>query len=367
MKKITVLIVEDSGIYRNLLRESINGERDMEVVSVASNGKLALPRIRHYKPDFILLDQEMPMMTGLEALEFIRQDAPDSKVIMFSSHTTEGAQITLQALEAGALDFVTKPDSVGGDIEEYIQTKLIHRIRQFAHRTRVSPLRRAAVKKKPVFTTPTREPVAAPEIPAPTMRIPSRPGNFRICAVGISTGGPVALREFLALMPPKLAGAILVVQHMPPVFTAQLARSLDMICPLSVREAENGSLIEDGHVYIAPGGHHMKVSRTGSRIIVDDTPPRNNCRPSVNVLFESLAEAGRGSETLALIMTGMGDDGLEGLRLLSKAGSRILAQSADSCVVYGMPAGPVQEGLTQKSLNIAELAQATIDDLGVNP
>lgn len=343
------MIVDDSTVYRNLLRTVLESDSHITVVSQAPNGKLALPRLRHYNPDFVILDQEMPEMSGLELLAIIRRDFRNTKVIMFSSHTLTGAMLTIKALEKGAIDFVTKPEfSTDADVEEYIKSNLCLRIRRIHAQGRAETRTKAPVK--PGVATPDKLRQA-----------------YDLCAIGISTGGPTALREFLAQIPAEIQGSILIVQHMPPIFTKQLAESLDRHCDLVVGEATAGEKPLPGHVYIAPGGKHLVVRDTDKGIILQtlDTPPENNCKPAVDILFRSIAESSLARRSVCLIMTGMGYDGYEGMKVLKPAGAYLLAQTAESCVVFGMPARPTEEGLVEEALDISGLAARVKFLLGV--
>lgn len=339
--KIQVLIVDDSEVYRLFLREALSKEEDIEIVSLASNGRLALPRVNHYKPDIVLLDYEMPEMDGLTAIPEIKRLSPSSRIIMFSAHTTKGARLTLQALQLGADDFVTKPaGALGGGVADDVRAKLLERIRAFA-------ANRAQKIEQPV----------APHVVRPPAQVTSV-RRLRYCLIGISTGGPPALRRLFKLIPGSIRGSILVVQHMPPLFTAQLAESLNDDSQLKILEAKGGESVQPGTVYIAPGGRQMRiVEKLGgaASIIVEDSDPAELCKPSVNILFNSAAEF-CANESLAVIMTGMGEDGYLGMRNLSQKGAYLMAQSAGDCVIFGMPAKPVRDGIVQEVHNVEGLA-----------
>lgn len=339
--KIQVLIVDDSEVYRLFLREALSKETDIEIVSLASNGRLALPRVNHYKPDIVLLDYEMPEMDGLEAIPEIKRLSPLSRIIMFSAHTTKGARLTLQALQLGADDFITKPaGSLGGSAADDVRTKILERIRAFA-----AQRNRAAEPQA----------VRAVDPPKPASGVKRR---FRYCLIGISTGGPPALRKLFKLIPGNIRGSILVVQHMPPLFTAQLAESLNDDSPLKIIEAKGGEILEPGCVYIAPGGKQMRISEKpakGAAVIVEDSDPAELCKPSVNILFNSAAEF-CADQSLAVIMTGMGEDGYLGMRNLSQKGAYLMAQSPDDCVIFGMPAKPVRDGIVHEVHTVEGLA-----------
>lgn len=329
--KIQVLIVDDSEVYRLFLRKILATETKIEVVSVASNGRLALPRVNHYKPEVVLLDYEMPELDGLAAIPEIKKLSPQSRIIMFSAHTTTGARLTLKALQAGADDFITKPVGIpDGQVAEAIRKKLVERIRAFNERRR------------------------SPQTPSPLPVLPSpKPGvrrtkRFRYCAIGISTGGPPALRRVLKNIPDTIQGSIFIVQHMPPLFTQQLAESLSEDSPLKVVEAADGMRPEKATVYIAPGGRQMRLENAEApRIVVEDGDPQELCRPSVNILFRSLCALAP-EETLAVIMTGMGEDGYQGMRQLAERGAYLMAQAEEDCVIFGMPAKPVRDGIVDE-------------------
>lgn len=338
--KIQVLIVDDSEVYRLFLRKILATENDIEVVSVASNGRLALPRVNHYKPEVVLLDYEMPELDGLAAIPEIKRLSPQSRIIMFSAHTTTGARLTLKALQAGADDFITKPVGIpDGQVAEAIRKKLVERIRAFSERK------------------------SAPQLPSPLPVLPSpKPGvrrakRFRYCAIGISTGGPPALRRVLKNIPDTIQGSIFIVQHMPPLFTQQLAESLSEDSPLKVVEAADGMRPEKATVYIAPGGRQMRLEHADApKIVVEDGDPQELCRPSVNILFRSLSDLFP-EETLAVIMTGMGEDGYQGMRQLSGRGAYLMAQAEEDCVIFGMPAKPVRDGIVHEIHTAEGLAE----------
>ncbi len=338
--KIQVLIVDDSEVYRLFLRNALANEPDIDVVSVASNGRLAMPRVNHYKPEIVLLDYDMPEMDGLTAIPEIKRLSPKTRIIMFSTHTTAGAKLTLKALELGADDFIAKPaGALGGTIAADLAKRLLESIRGFV----------------PAAKT-TRE--AEPVIHAPKPRHAAARKKFRYCLIGISTGGPPALRRLFKLIPDKIRGSILVVQHMPPLFTAQLAESLNEESALSIVEAKNGMVIQSASVYIAPGGKQMRMkpnAKGEAVVIVEESDPGELCKPSVNMLFNSAAEF-CAEDTLAVIMTGMGEDGYAGMKTLSTRGSYLMAQTADDCVIFGMPAKPVRDGIIHESHNVEGIA-----------
>lgn len=326
-QQISVLIVDDSPVQRAFLRETLRDESDINVVSHAVNGRLAIPRVRHFRPEVIVLDQEMPEMSGIETLKVLRAEFPDTAVIMYCAPTSESARVTLQALQLGAADFVTKPVSSEGERpHQYIRSVLVPRIRALQRR-RILPRRVESTAK------------------VQTAR------SCDICAIGISTGGPQVLRDMFASLH-SISGSILIVQHMPPVFTGQLAQTLDEVSGLNVREVHSRTRIEKGHAYIAAGGMHMEVESDGENLFAftHDAPAELNCKPSVNILFRSVARV-IGDRAMGVIMTGMGHDGYEGMIEMQRAGCYLIAQSAASCLVYGMPARPTEEGIVSECLD----------------
>ncbi|AFM14494.1 chemotaxis-specific protein-glutamate methyltransferase CheB [Turneriella parva] len=339
--KTQVLIVDDSEVYRLFLRNALAGVTDVEVVSVASNGRLAMPRVNHYKPDIVLLDYDMPEMDGLAAIPEIKRLSPKTRIIMFSTHTTQGARLTLKALELGADDFIAKPaGALGGTVADDLRAKLLEHIRGF------------------VVTNTTR---VAPAEPKPLLKARDARAvkKFRYCLIGISTGGPPALRRLFKLLPADLKGSILVVQHMPPLFTAQLAESLNEESALTIVEATTGVRPQPATVYIAPGGKQMRLkpdAHGDAVIIVEESDPKELCKPSVNILFNSAAEF-CAPETTAIIMTGMGEDGYMGMKALSAGGAYLMAQQQEDCVIFGMPAKPIRDGIIDEEHDVEGLAK----------
>ncbi len=349
INKITVIIVDDSDIYRILLFKLLSQEKDIEVISLARSGQLALPRVRHYKPDIVILDMEMPDLDGLKTLEIIRKESPDSRVIMFCSKTPESAKQTIKALELGAKDFVTKPEANSNiSVEDYILQKLI---------TKIKAIGRHKVEK----LDESKE----ANIEKPVSRV-SQKGKYDVCAIGISTGGPDALRALLPSLPQNLDGSIFIVQHMPPYFTKQLAESLNSISQLRVVEGADKMKVEKGFIYIAPGGKHMIVKRDANlecSIGIIDIEPEESCKPSANILFRSIATV-YGQSAVAIIMTGMGQDGYKGFIELKKSGAYLLAQNEDSCLVFGMPMLPIKEKLVSEIHNIRGLSDSIVRLVG---
>ncbi len=340
--KIKVLVVDDTVLYRKIVSDVLAEFPDVEVVGTAHNGKAALTKIKILKPDLMTLDIEMPEMNGLQVLEHLRHQKADLAVIMLSTLTQEGGAMTMKALELGAFDFIPKPQS-GTMAENRIAIKkaLAPMLRAFSRSRTI----RGILGRSPKPVTKAAARVTRPAVAA---RAGAYAGKSSIVAIGISTGGPNALARMLPMLPPDLGVPIVIVQHMPPVFTQSLARSLDAKCGIKVKEAENGEPIMPSTAYIAPGGKQMKIvaGADGKQRVIKITndPPENSCKPSADYLFRSVADHYIGRST-GVIMTGMGSDGTSGLKLMKRNGAFIIAQDASTCVVYGMPKEPIEAGI----------------------
>ncbi len=358
-KKIRVLVVDDTIVYRKAVSDILSEMRGIEVVGVAHNGKIAVAKIQTLKPDLLTLDIEMPIMNGIEVLQYLQQHAPQVSAIMVSTLTSEGGDMTMRALELGAYDFILKPSSTNiADSKQQLRLLLTPLIKAFqTGRTAVGAMQPGTSAR-----TPAPRPIAPGTKPATQQHATGvssrqrtdakemrRQGKSEIIAIGISTGGPNALAKMMPMLPGNLGVPIVIVQHMPPVFTKSLANSLNAKCALTVKEAKNGEPILANVVYIAPGGKQMKLvastDGTNRLIRITDDPPENSCRPSADYLFRSVADYYVGRAT-AVIMTGMGSDGTEGLKILKEKGALIIGQDESSCVVYGMPKTPADIGLT---------------------
>lgn len=330
---IRVLVVDDSAIMRRLIVDILKEDKEIEVLDVAKNGKEAIEKAKILKPDVITLDIEMPEMNGLEALKILRREIPSAKVIMFSSLTQEGAKATIEALTLGAHDFVPKPSTKSFmESIKQIKDQLIPKIKS------VIPVKKISFYRASVIKAPVRR------------------EGFKVVGVGVSTGGPQTLMQILPQLPKDFPVPILIVQHMPSLFTKQLAERLDSVSKLAVKEGENGEPIKKGVVYIAPGDHHMTVKKYNEevRIYLHQGPPRNFCRPSVDELFDSLADVYR-EDTLAVVLTGMGSDGKEGAKRIKERGGMVWAQDAETSVVFGMPKAVIDAGLADEILSLPEI------------
>ena len=382
---VRVLIVDDSALMRNLISKIIEQTPGLVIAGKAMNGEFALEHIPGCRPDVIVLDIEMPVMNGLEFLMEKKRRGIDIPVIMLSSLTTEGAAVTMQCLELGASDFLTKPGGSGlSDLSStanhlaellisYGGTYAKSKGRKIAPPKRVNGFLASALRKNdeergaPAVSHESRP--AAPaayssifstvrQTKQPVVVKPLRePGRIEIIAIGISTGGPNALREVFSKIDPSLKQPILVVQHMPAGFTEEFANSLNNICPLEVKEAKDGDLVKGGRILIAPGNYHIYVERKSLATVVrlSDAPQRNGHRPSADVLFESVAEQYQ-NRALGVIMTGMGNDGAAQLAEMRRQGAHTLGQDEQSCIVYGMPKVAFELGAVQKQVSLQDMA-----------
>jgi two-component system chemotaxis response regulator CheB len=343
--KVRVLVVDDSALMRKLIPQMLEADQSIQVVGTAMDGTFCLKKIDELRPTVVTLDLQMPGMNGIDTLKEIMRRHP-MPVIVVSSHSTEGASITLKALALGAFDFVAKPQDASGHMVETAK-ELIAKIKA------------AAVGK---IVRPGILPGLAPR-PEKISTAKSSPPPSRTVAIGISTGGPQALEFLLPQLPADFPGSILVVQHMPENFTDMFARRLDELCALRVKEARSGDTLQAGRVLVCPGNRHMKVKRLaiGDVVVLNDEERVNGHRPSVDVLFNSAAEE-FGSQAIAVLMTGMGDDGAQGLGEVKKAGGMTIAQNEESCVVYGMPKAAVERGYARRVMALDVIA-ATLQAL----
>ena len=403
---IRVLIADDSAFMRKVLTDLFNAQPDFTVAGTAINGKEAIGKVKELNPDLVTMDVNMPVMDGLNALAVIMEEKP-TPVVMLSSLTQQGTEATIRALSLGAIDFISK---AGGSISKIdtIEDELLEKCRNAArakvHKIPLAPLQkmensRIARPAPPVMKRvemPVRqglklkgpEPAAPspnsgsgfgvkrpniilqargkPQPPAASTVTPVTMGSMgngskKLVAIGTSTGGPQALQQVITRLPGNLPCGVVVVQHMPAGFTKALADRLDTISQVSVKEAEDGDVIEPGHVYIAPGSHHLRVREDGNsrRIVLGQDPPVGNHRPAVNVMYDSVAPIGK--NLVAVIMTGMGCDGCEGMKKIKAAGGYSIAQDEPTCVVYGMPKAVVDAGLADEIKPIQNIAQAIVE------
>ena len=377
MDKVRVLIVDDSAVMRKIIASALQKEPSIEIAGFAANGLQAIEAIQTCNPDVMTLDIEMPEMDGLTALREIRKENKYLPIIMFSSLTHKGAQAAVMALTAGASDYVGKPANATGGIDDafkVLETELIPKIIGLAKRVKsrrereglsVNPQKPAPsmAAKPPVIPKPIApvRPIAslASKISKATSGVLARPAEA-VC-IGVSTGGPEALMQVFGAFNAPLSVPIFIVQHMPADFTALLAARLSATGVMTVKEAQEGEIAEPGIAYIAPGGFHMTVSRPGTKTIIhlNTEPPENSCRPAVDVLFRTAAEV-YGNHLLAVMLTGMGYDGLKGSQVIKEKGGQVIAQDEATSVIWGMPGAVVQAGLADGVLPIDKITDEII-------
>lgn len=347
--KIKVLVIDDSALIRSLLTEIINSQRDMEVVGAAPDPLVARDMIKQLNPDVLTLDVEMPKMDGLDFLEKLMRLRP-MPVVMVSTLTERGSEITMRALELGAVDFVTKPKmSITEGMLEY--TDLITDKIRAASQAKVATLSRHPVPASGGEPVKLRNPLISSE---------------KLLIIGASTGGTEAIKSFLLKMPSDCPG-ILITQHMPAGFTKSFANRLDSLCQISVKEAQGGERVLPGHAFIAPGDKHLLLARSGANYVTElsDAPPVNRHKPSVDVLFDSAADLA-GKNAVGVILTGMGKDGAVGMARMREAGAYNFAQNEESCVVYGMPKEAVAHGGVDEIAHLEDLPKLVLSHLIAN-
>lgn len=375
---IKVLVVDDSGFFRRRILEILKPVAAIEVVGTAANGREAIEQVKKLKPDVVTMDYEMPVMDGISALREIMRVQP-TPVLMFSTLTQEGARVTLDALEAGAVDYLPKTfEDIARDpdkMREVLSQRILAVARARYRMSRPEPVARTpaptpegsapSVRSPLTRTTLGRRLGEAParEIPAaPSRKTP--PKQYQLVAIGTSTGGPVALQKILTRLPENFPVPIVLVQHMPASFTPAFAERLDRLCRIKVKQAESGDLLEPGVALLAPGGTQMMIERGGGvgRIRILPGDDRLNYKPSVDVTFGSAARTFPG-KVLGIILTGMGSDGKEGCRLLKETGATVWSQDEDSCVIYGMPMAVAKAGLSDEIISLDDFASRLLESV----
>lgn len=344
--RIRVLVVDDSVVIRRLVTTALEQDAQMEIVGTAPNGSVALARVPQLNPDVITLDIEMPEMSGLEMLRELRRTNKETRVIMFSTLTERGASSTMEALTLGADDYATKASNFGAldRSMEALRSELIPKIKQFFTMEGETPPARARLagvpKAPPSFAGGRADALVRPQA----------------VAIGVSTGGPMALGEILPQLPADCPLPVFIVQHMPPLFTRLLAERLQATSKVKVMEASEGMLVEPGCVYIAPGDYHMRLHKSAGRTksALDQGPQENSCRPAVDVMFRSVEET-YGDAVISVILTGMGYDGLRGAEILKAHGAYLIAQDEASSVVWGMPGAVANAGLADAVLPLRDV------------
>ncbi|MGA8937680.1 MAG: chemotaxis response regulator protein-glutamate methylesterase [Acidobacteriaceae bacterium] len=357
---VRVLVVDDSVVIRRILSRLISDDPALEVIGFAANGSGALGQAARLQPDVITMDVEMPEMDGLAAVRALRAQGCAAAIIMCSTLTSRGARATIDALMYGADDYVTKTSNIStmGDPVEALRRELLPKIKQFGtHRKLRKPLQAASSASSTAFVPPR---IASPMIKTPGIVTPS------VVAIGISTGGPAALLDLLPRFPREFRLPIVIVQHMPPVFTRQLAERLNEVSQIEVLEGCEGMQLQPGRVLLAPGDLHMRLSKTGDVVTtrLDQGERENSCRPSVDVLFHSVAEV-YGGHVIGVILTGMGQDGLRGVERLKQRGAHIIAQDRESSVVWGMPGAVVNAGFADHVVALEGVGPAILERVAI--
>ncbi len=346
MRKIRVLVVDDSTVIRRLLSDSLVTDSQIEVCGTAANGKIALAKIPQLNPDIITLDMEMPEMDGITTLVELRKLYPKLPVIMFSTLTQRGAVATMDALSKGANDYVTKPANVGSvnAAMQSVRNELVPRIKAFCGWACPAPDNALPIQTK-----------------TPRSRLATASKRIDAVVIGSSTGGPNALQAVITRLPASFPVPILIVQHMPPIFTKHLAERLNQLSELNVIEASNGDSIHAGGVWLAQGDFHMQLGRVGTdiRVRLNQGTPENSCRPAVDVLFRSAASV-YGGNLMSVVLTGMGQDGARGCESIRDAGGHVLVQDQASSVVWGMPGAVARAGLADNTLPLSQISDEII-------
>lgn len=373
---IRVLVVDDSSFFRRRVSEIINSESRLEVIDVATNGREAVDKAQRLKPDVITMDIEMPVMDGITAVREIMASNP-TPILMFSSLTHDGAKATLDALDAGALDFLPKKfEDIARNRDEAVAL-LQQRVLQIA--AKKAFMRRPVVSRPAVSspvptsgssllnrTQPTTPSLSPSRPVAGATRFKASGKKYQLTAIGTSTGGPVALQKILTKLPANYPHPIVLIQHMPATFTAAFASRLNSLCKIEVKEAEDGDVLRPGVAYLAPGGKQMMLEgRPGAaKLRIIDGGERMNYKPCVDVTFGSASKV-YGDKVLSMVLTGMGADGREGARMLKNAGATIWAQDEDSCVVYGMPQAVAKAGISSEDLPLDRIAERMLVEVGL--
>jgi two-component system, chemotaxis family, protein-glutamate methylesterase/glutaminase len=363
---LKVLVVDDSILFRRVISQALTLVPGVEVVASVGTGKLALQRIQELRPDLVTLDVEMPGMDGLAVLDSLRQTGLETAVIVVSAVTRQGAKVTLRALDKGAFDFITKPDTENAEQSRaLLVAELTPRIRALSGRLAVRKILRSGKKTAEPDPAGTKTSSTSPPVlngVTERMNRISNPARPEMVLIGVSTGGPNALARLMPGIPADIGVPIFLVQHMPPVFTQSLAENLSLKSSIPIREAAHGELAVPGTAYIAPGGRQMRLAPgpEGRKAIqISDDPPENNCRPSVDYLFRS-ASINFPGKSMAVILTGMGSDGTLGLKLLKRHGCYVVAQNEATSVVYGMPKAAVDARVVDDVLPLDDIAARII-------
>ena len=364
IQKKKLLIVDDSAFMRKLITDFFADSKFIEVVGIARNGKDAIQKIKSLQPDVVTMDVEMPVMNGIDALKEIMAKTPVA-IVMLSSTTQKGTESTLLAMEYGAVDFVAKPSgTISLDLHK-IREELVVKVENAANISITKMKRPQLVTEKSIIFSEVSK-VTKPSIPLTSKLQNWNKQKKKMVLIGTSTGGPRALQEVITKLPKNIQAPVLIVQHMPAGFTKSLAVRLNQLAEIEVKEAENGDILRNGYAYIAPGGYHLRLSKMGNvyTIVLDNIePPRAGHRPSVDVLFEDNSQY-NDFDKIAVIMTGMGSDGSAGLRKLEESGNVVaIAESANTCIVYGMPKAAIETNLVNEVVDLENITQAILQYL----
>lgn len=349
-----ILVVDDSVVFRTAIKGALDGAPGIEVAGIANNGKIAIDKLKQGSYDLVTLDMEMPEMNGLETIKAIKASSIKVRIIIFSSHTPAGSEAALEALRAGADDFVSKPKSDSTSTEnvlDVIRKELLPKVQQFnsVEKTKMPPMQQHYIQKSPIIDQKTGK---------KEIFIPRDIDTFNpnVVLIGSSTGGPPALEAVLAGLKSPLKIPIFITQHMPPIFTESLAKRIKNLVGVECAEAKNGEIVVNNKIYIAPGDFHLTLEKIDGKVVIklDQSAQRNSVRPAVDVMFESAIKI-YGSRTLGVILTGMGEDGLVGCLEIKRNAGGVIIQNKESCVVFGMPGAVYNQGLQDKVANLTEI------------
>jgi two-component system chemotaxis response regulator CheB len=364
MMSLRVFVVDDTIVFRTILIDALRAIDDVEVIGSAASGRVAIAKIAELQPDLITLDIEMPGMNGIEVLDQIRLNQFDTGVLVISSFTASGSSYTIQALEKGAFDFITKPSEDSPEKNRLlIRNELLPRVKTFIRKREIHSILQGSESVKSILKKPADPIECKGQAGSQSNDTIKRCIHPEMVLIGVSTGGPAALARIIPQLPEDFSVPVFIIQHMPPLFTQALAESLGKKSKLKVIEATNNTRPLPGHVYIAPGGKQMKLIKdadSAGTIIITEDPPENNCKPSVDYFFRSVAN-NFPSKSVAAILTGMGSDGTIGLRLLKRQGCHIIAQDEASCVVFGMPRSAIEAGIVDEILTLEKIVPRIID------
>ncbi|MFO1445927.1 chemotaxis response regulator protein-glutamate methylesterase [Bacillus sp. Bva_UNVM-123] len=361
MKKINVLVVDDSAFMRKLISDFLSEDPQIKVIGTARNGEDGIKKLKNLKPDVITMDVEMPVLNGLDALKYIMENHP-IPIVMLSSTTNEGTNDTLTAIQNGAIDFIAKPSgAISLDLHK-IKEDLIRKVISASNVNKKQLINLSTNQNLTVKQDESYSKIGLEKSSSLSNKVGKNHHLNKLVCIGTSTGGPRALQTVLTKLPANIDAGILVVQHMPAGFTKSLAVRLNSLCEIRVKEAEDGEVVQKGTAYIAPGGYHLKIQQKGNNLAIhlDQSEARNGHRPAVDVMFESISEV-NGYEKVAVIMTGMGSDGAYGLKTLKKNSDvKAIAESQETSIVYGMPKAAIETKLIDEIQDVDNIARSIL-------